>query len=82
MSDKTPETLSNDIVIVAVLEELTTIIQNQQQSLKSLFEKTERIGERVAKLEAGDSLDNVDAKFVKEVNAKLQSVLDVLRQRH
>jgi hypothetical protein len=84
MTDDTPETDTPETIltnVVAVLEEHTRILQQQQQALEQLFGETAEIKQRLDKLESADSLDSDDAKFLKDVTVRLKAISTTIKEK-
>jgi hypothetical protein len=84
MTDDTPETHTPETILtnmVAVLEEHTRILQQQQKTLEQLFGETAKIKQRLDKLESADSLDSNDAKFVNDVTARLKAISATIKKK-
>ena len=77
--DDAPETILSDVV--AVLEEHTRIFQLYRQEVEQLFRDTAEIKQRLDKLESADSLDSNDAKFLKDITARLKAISTTLDKK-
>ena len=72
MDNDTPETILNNIT--AILEEHTTILQSHRQNFEHLLKEVGHIKRRLEKIEAADSLDSSDAKFIADTTARLKAI--------
>jgi len=72
MNDDTPETILNHIA--AILEEHNTILKSHRQNFEHLIKEVGQIKRRLEKLEAGDSLDSDDAKFIADTTKRLKAI--------
>jgi DNA repair ATPase RecN len=78
MDNDAPETILTNVV--ALLEEYNKIFKLHRRDLERLFRDNAEIKQRLDKLESGDSLDTNDAKFLKEMYARLEAISTTLDQ--
>jgi cell division septum initiation protein DivIVA len=67
--------------IAAVLEQHTVIAVNHRQTIEHLSKEVAQLKTRLEKLEASDSNESDDAKFVAEATSRLKAILDSLRAK-
>jgi hypothetical protein len=72
MNDDTAETILNQIA--AILEEHTTVLKSHRENFEHLIKEVGQIKRRLEKLEAADSLDSTDVKFIADTTARLKAI--------
>lgn len=79
MDSETVDNLLNQIA--AVLEQHTVIAVNHRQTIENISREVAQLKTRVEKLEASGSIESDDAKFLKEVTARLKAISDKIRAK-
>jgi hypothetical protein len=72
VKDNTPETILNNIV--TVLEELAKNFSSYQQALVNFQKEVGELKKRVGTLEAENTIDSSDAKFMVDMVARLKAI--------
>jgi cell division septum initiation protein DivIVA len=79
VDSETVDNLLNQIA--AVLEQHTVIAVNHRQTIENISREVAQLKTRVEKLEASGSIESDDAKFLKEVTARLKAISDKIRAK-
>jgi uncharacterized coiled-coil protein SlyX len=67
--------------IADTLEEHNKILADHKKHLERLSEEVAELNNKVKEIEAANSLDSSDAKFVASVSARLKAVLSTLKDK-
>jgi uncharacterized coiled-coil protein SlyX len=79
MNDDVVTTLLTQIA--DILEEHNKILADHKKHLERLFEEVAKLNNKVKEIEAANSLDSSDAKFVASVSARLKAVSSTIKDK-